>query len=92
MKSAVINASPLIVLGRAGYLDLLIKLFSSVVAPRGVADEIRAGPRDEVLFALLTGTKWLSIVEITPEISRLAGARLGRGETEVLEFANINRV
>jgi predicted nucleic acid-binding protein len=44
VKPAVLNASPLIVLARAGYLDLVPKLDSGVVVPRAVATEVTAGP------------------------------------------------
>ena len=44
MNSAVLNASPFIVLARAGYLDLVPKLVSSVVIPRAVVTEVLAGP------------------------------------------------
>ena len=87
MKAAVVNASPLIVLARAGCLDLLPKLFSSVVVPRGVIEEITAGPAEE---RSIIGTPWLSVVDITPTISPLATSRLGRGETELLEFARLH--
>ena len=87
MKPAVVNASPLIVLARAGYLDLLPMIFSSVVVPRGVVAEINAGPAEDPLSAVLAGAKWLSVVEMEPILSPLATSRLGRGETEVLEFA-----
>lgn len=38
MRAAVINASPLIVLARAGFLDLLPKVFTSIAVPRAVVD------------------------------------------------------
>jgi predicted nucleic acid-binding protein len=87
VRPAVVNASPLIVLARAGYLDLLPKLFSLIRVPRGVVHEVNAGPTDEPLRRLLNGKDWLSIVDLEPLLSPLATARLGRGETEVLEFA-----
>lgn len=40
MKHAVLNASPVIVLARAGYLDLVPKLVASPVIPRAVALDI----------------------------------------------------
>lgn len=43
MKPAVLNASPLIVLAKAGYLDLVPKIVSPVVIPRAVANEISTG-------------------------------------------------
>ena len=87
MKPAVVNASPLIVLGRAGLLELLPSIFSSIVVPRAVVEEIAAGAVDDPLNALLSGSRWLSLVETNALLSRLAFARLGRGETEVLEDA-----
>ena len=87
MKPAVINASPLIVLGRAGYLDLLPKIFSSVSIPHAVVGEIRAGKAEELFGELLSGTGWLSLVDAGSLRSPLTSARLGPGETEVLEYA-----
>jgi predicted nucleic acid-binding protein len=89
VKAAVINASPLIILARAGLLGLLPKIFSSVVVPRAVWGEVRAGPVEPCFVALLDGAEWLSVVEMTG-LSPLAEARLGRGETEVLEYARLH--
>jgi hypothetical protein len=36
--TAVLNASPVIILARAGFLELVPKLVSSPVIPRAVAD------------------------------------------------------
>jgi predicted nucleic acid-binding protein len=41
----VLNASPLIVLARAGFEDLLLKLPEQVVVPKAVETEIQAGLR-----------------------------------------------
>ena len=38
----VVNASPLIVLGKIGQLDLLTQLPKDIVVPSAVADEIKA--------------------------------------------------
>ncbi len=46
VKPTVLNASPQIILTRAGYLDLG-KLVSPVVVPRTVAMEINAGPPED---------------------------------------------
>ena len=87
MNPAVLNASPLIVLARAGYLDLLPKLVSSVVIPRAVATEVAAGPADDPAARFLAQPSWLSVVDLTPPLSPLAIWRLGQGESEVLEYA-----
>jgi len=87
VKPAAVNASPLIVLARAGYFDLLPQIFSPIQVPGAVADEIRAGPVGDPAIAALTGAGWLSIVDLNPVVSPIAIWRLGRGETEVLEIA-----
>jgi predicted nucleic acid-binding protein len=91
VKPAVLNASPLIVLARAGYLDLVPKLFSSVVVPRAVATEVMAGPAEDPAALFLVQPSWLSVIDLTPPLSPLAIWRLGQGESEVLEYARRNR-
>jgi predicted nucleic acid-binding protein len=90
VKPAVLNASPLIVLARAGYLDLVPKLVSSVVVPRAVATEVTAGPAEDPAARFLAQHSWLSVVDLTPPLSPLAIWRLGQGESEVLEYARRN--
>ena len=87
MKHAVLNASPVIVLARAGYLDLIPKLVSSPVIPRAVVNEIQAGRSDDPAVEFLSSANWLGIVDLTPPLSPLAAWRLGQGESEVLEYA-----
>jgi predicted nucleic acid-binding protein len=65
VKPAVLNASPLIILARAGYLDLLGKLVSPVVIPRAVATEINAGPTEDLAVRFLAQPSWLSVVDLT---------------------------
>lgn len=90
MKPAAVNASPLIVLARAGYFDLLPKILSPIMVPRAVVDEINAGPVEDPAITALAGAAWMSVVDLNPVVSPIATWRLGRGETEVLEFARRN--
>jgi predicted nucleic acid-binding protein len=90
VKPAVLNASPLIVLARAGYLDLVPKLVSSVVIPRAVATEVSAGPPEDPAVSFLARSSWLTVVDLNPPLSPLAIWRLGQGESEVLEYARRN--
>ena len=90
MKLAVLNASPLIVLARAGYLGLVPKLVSSAVVPRAVATEVTAGPAEDPAVRFLAKPSWLTVVDLTPPLSPLAIWRLGQGESEVLEYARRN--
>jgi predicted nucleic acid-binding protein len=86
----ICNASPLIVLAKAGYLDVLNNVFERVLAPAAVKKEILAGPaEDPARIALERGFR-IEIVKLEPEITPLAYWRLGRGETEVLEYARLH--
>ena len=87
MKPAVLNASPVIVLARAGFLDFVPKLVSSPVIPRAVATEIKAAPTDDPAANFLAQPSWLSVIDLNPALSPLAIWRLGQGESEVLEYA-----
>ena len=90
MKLAVLNASPLIILAKAGYLDLVPKLLSPVVIPRAVATEISTGPLNDPAVRFLARRSWLSVVDLVPALSPLATWHLGPGESEVLEYARRN--
>ena len=63
MKPAVLDASPVIILARAGSIDVLPRLLAPVLIPLAVADEILAGPADDPARRLLgQAPDWLSIV------------------------------
>ena len=82
-----VNASPLILLARGGFLDLLKLAGDEVVVPTRVATEIqRRGPDDPTARAL-ADTPWLVCIE-TPTIPDLIQAwALGEGESSVLAWA-----
>jgi predicted nucleic acid-binding protein len=46
-KKWVVNASPLICLGKLGHLGWLNRLAAELVIPSGVAAEIESGPSDD---------------------------------------------
>jgi predicted nucleic acid-binding protein len=83
----VVDASPLIVLGKIGQLPLLLRLTTSLVVPAGVAHELAAGPEADPARQWLAGPgrDWVhDIEEIDPLI---ATWDLGRGESHVLTWA-----
>jgi predicted nucleic acid-binding protein len=90
VKPAVLNASPLIVLAKAGYLDLVPRIVSPVVIPRAVANEISTGGPDDPAAQFLARRSWLSVADLVPALSPLATWHLGQGESEVLEYARRN--
>lgn len=85
--TAVINASPLIFLSRAGQLELLQVLSGSLVVPKPVTEEIaRRGPQDPTARQLAE-TSWLHQVDSPPIPPNLLAWNLGLGESAVLAYA-----
>jgi predicted nucleic acid-binding protein len=80
----VVDASPLVVLARAGRLDLLRLLADRVVVPGQVADEVTAHS-DEAARAL--DEAWVERVAAVPVAERIAAWDLGSGESAVLSWA-----
>jgi len=80
---AVVNASPWIILSKAGYLDLLRGAAPRILMPAAVADEIRARQSDSASSAL-ADCDWLEVlVEVgIPQV--ILGWDLGPGESAVL--------
>jgi len=80
----VVDASPLIILGQVGELELLERLSSQLIVPAAVAEEVLAGPDDPAHRALLSG--WGERRHATvPEM--VAGWGLGQGESAVIALA-----
>lgn len=86
----VVNSSPLILLGKVGGLDWLLKLSGELLIPRGVAAEIAAGGDDPAQRWLSrNGQQYIHDVGAIPSL--ITSWDLGRGETEVLAYAWTHR-
>jgi predicted nucleic acid-binding protein len=85
----VVNSSPLIVLSRAGRIELLTLVGSPVHVPDSVSREVRAHS-DEAARALETFA-WLKTVPDAEMLPLVRGWDLGAGESAVLEWAQANR-
>lgn len=86
-EAAVVNASPLIHLAKAGLLELLRTVGEQVVVPHAVADEILAKGKDDITVRCLQTFPWLEIVQ-TPVIpAEVAVWDLGPGESSVIAWA-----
>jgi predicted nucleic acid-binding protein len=90
MKQIVCNASPLITLAKGGLLNALPDQFAKIICPQAVVDEILAGPPEDAMRRVLPELSWLECVRLDPPVSPLAVWRLGRGESEVIEYARLN--
>jgi len=81
----VINASPFILLSKCGLVDLLPQLFSEILMPDSVLNEIEKG---NDLASKLIGdfqNSWLRRVPVSIE-REIELWNLGDGESEVLSF------
>lgn len=82
-----VNASPLIYLSRAGFVDLLQIAGREIVVPAPVAEDIRRkGAHDPAVQALVQ-TPWLLVSETPPTPPLIQAWDLGEGESSVLAWA-----
>lgn len=84
-EAPVVNASPLIVLGRAGHLDLLQILGEKVIVPAAVTDEVTEHS-DEAARAI-GARAWIERAPAEPVSPAVAAWDLGPGESAVLSWA-----
>jgi predicted nucleic acid-binding protein len=81
----VINASPLIVLFKSNQADLLTKLFSEVLVPQAVWQEVTISKND-IAAQQLAIASWARPVEVAIH-PLIATWDLGAGESTVLSYA-----
>lgn len=84
MSVWVVNASPLILLGKINQLPLLTKLAGQVVIPQEVAGEITAGPADDPARLWLQAEARTLVAQPAPFDLRVVAWDLGKGETAVI--------
>ena len=80
----VVNASPLILLGKTRHLDLLAALADTVVVPQAVANEVGAKPDGAAILAELTGNPAYRVVGSEPAPPEILAWDLGAGEIQVI--------
>ena len=83
----VINASPLILLGKVEKLDLLPRMISRLLIPPAVVEEIRQGSRNDPARNWLSRATPFFMTDHPPLHPTVAAWNLGQGETEVLSYA-----
>ena len=87
-ERAVVNASPVIFLAKAGMIHSLQQAAPHILVPAAVAQEISRRGRGDITARTLAGTSWLATVEV-PAIPPLIQAwDLGPGESAVLAYAH----
>jgi predicted nucleic acid-binding protein len=87
IERVVINASPLITLFKSQLVSLLPQLFTHIVLPQGVFNEITASQYiDDPAAKGLPQTTWIEVTPV-PIADLIAAWDVGQGESEVLSFA-----
>jgi len=86
----VVNASPIISLAKLGKADILPALFSELVIPEGVVEEICSHR------IIDSAVQWLQqkakpFIKPVPVVPQIADWNLGRGETDVISYAYLNK-
>ncbi len=87
-ERAVVNASPLIFLTRAGLLDLLQLLSSEIIVPDIVATEIEIRGESDPTARAIASTAWLLVTPTQPVPAQIQSWGLGSGESSVLAWAH----
>jgi uncharacterized protein len=81
------NTSPLFYLHRLGQLDLLQKLYSRLLVPEAVVDELQAGRDQGEDVPEVTSYDWIEVRAVRmPDVVTLI-SDLGAGEAQVLALA-----
>jgi predicted nucleic acid-binding protein len=83
-KRWVVDASPLILLGKAGCLDLLDALADLMVIPQAVADEVAVKADGAIILQQLAKNPSYYIVDNTAVPPEIQSWDLGAGETQVI--------
>jgi predicted nucleic acid-binding protein len=83
----VVDASPLIALGRIHLLDLLPRLARPVIVPQGVLTEVGAKPGERWLADAVRSQSGLTTAPDQPTPPALDAWDLGRGESCVIAHA-----
>lgn len=90
INRVIINASPLIVLFKSQQVELLPQLFTEILVPSAVWNEITAAGKNDVASRQLPSTPWVQRVEIAAVAPEVAAWDLGKGESEVLSLSLTN--
>lgn len=90
-EPAVVNASPLIFLSRAGLIDLLQQVSSEVIVPEAVSSEIQVRGKNDPTAQVLATTSWLVVTQTPSVPPQIQAWGLGPGESAVLTWAHTHK-
>lgn len=85
----VVNASPLIILGKIGLIEVLPLMVDKLVIPMGVVSEVEKHKDDASMWVSKYKPTYSKSVEAIPQL--IAAWDLGLGESEVIAYALQNK-
>lgn len=85
INCVIINSSPLIVLLKSQQAQLIQQLFTDILVPSGVFEEVTS--KNDIASVQLASISWLKIVEVNTIAPSVASWDLGKGESQVLSLA-----
>lgn len=80
----VVNTSPLLYLYQVGCLELLQNLYTRILTPPAVIQELAVGKNQGINVPDINAIEWISITPVKSISLILAVIDLGQGEAEVL--------
>ena len=86
-RVVIVNTTPLIALSLIGHLELLKRLFGTVLIPPTVQGEVLEGGRNGIGTAELQGADWIRVTPLRDQRRADLIADLDRGEAEVIALA-----
>ena len=87
----VINASPVILLAKAGLIQHVPALAQQLVVPEPVAEEIRQCRTADAAVNWINGAGRSFVQPPVSELASLRGAKIGSGERSVISWAAVHR-
>ncbi|MBU7583603.1 MAG: DUF3368 domain-containing protein [Nostoc sp. TH1S01] len=85
ISRVIINSSPLIVLLKSQQSQLIPQLFTEILVPSGVIEEVTT--KNDPASKLLPSISWIQTVEVNIIVPEVAAWDLGKGESQVLSLA-----
>ncbi|MEI8203754.1 MAG: DUF3368 domain-containing protein [Bacteroidota bacterium] len=87
MRKAISNTTPIITLLSISRIELLRDIYSKIIIPKGVYDEIEQG-KDKAYYTDLSKLNWIEIKDISDREPLKYLHELDKGEAEVIVLAN----
>lgn len=88
MGPVIANSTPLIALAKIDEIDHLKGIYSQIVVPKAVYEEVAISGKGKTGGVEITRAEWIKVKEVREEkIKKLLQMELGRGEAEVIALA-----